>query len=265
MVSQSLGSSNVMSTDVVTFEDERAVGILRLNRPEVHNVVDDRVMTALAHVLDHVEDRPDLRCLILTGAGDVTFSAGGDLHYFDTLRTRDAGLGMSERMQALLNRLWQGPRPVIAAVNGQALGGGCELMTACHLRVAADHAVFSYRQAANGLTTGWGGGQRLFRLVGPSHALRLLLTAETIGASEALRIGLVNEVVPRMDLLAEARRLAHTIANNSAPAVDAFLRLARYPDDSAFAHYETDCFGEAWDSDDFKHALENFRRRRAPR
>lgn len=244
-----------MPTEPVTLERQQSIGILSLNRPEVHNVVDDAVMERLESLLDRVEADPELRVLILTGAGSETFSAGGDLGYFATLETRDEGFEMSRRMQAILGRLAAGSRPVIAAVNGNAWGGGCEILTACHLRVASGEARFGFRQAAMGLITGWGGGVRLFRLIGRSNALRLLLTAQTIDAEEALRVGLVDQVVEPGEVMPEAIALARQIAANAGHSIRAFLDLARAAErdaEEALTEAETRLFSDCWEGDHFR-------------
>jgi enoyl-CoA hydratase/carnithine racemase len=250
-----------MTTDPVLFEAEGPLGILTLNRPAKHNAVNEAVMVRLESLLDQIEAEREIRALILTGAGDRTFCAGGDLQYFAGLKTREEGEAMSRRMQAILRRLYQGERVVIAAVNGQALGGGCEILTACHLRVAGETAGFAFRQAANGITTGWGGGVRLFRLLGRSKALDLLLTSRMIEASEALALGLIDRVVPPDQALPEARKLAQQICANPARAVRAFLELARVVDQGdseAAVRRETELFGEGWESEEFGRVLARF-------
>jgi len=255
----------VKAADPIRFERRREIGIIVLNRPEVHNAVNAAVMDRLESLLGQLED--DLRVLILTGAGSETFSAGGDLGYFATLTNRRQCLGMSRRMQAIMRRLEDGPQVVIAALNGNALGGGCEIVTACHLRIAASTARFSFRQAGMGVVTGWGGGVRLFRLVGRATALRLLLTAETIDAAEALRIGLVDRVTAPEKLMDEALALASEITAHPADAIRAFLELARTiaqagPD--AAVETETRLFGQCWVGDGFRRRLADWEKRRSP-
>ena len=252
-------------TKTVEFEIQKDVGIVRLNRPEAHNSVNASVMEELEQIVKSLEHRNDIRFLILTGTGKATFCAGGDLKYFATLKTRSKGLKMSRRMCAILDRLAAGPQVVIAAVNGSAWGGGCEILTACHFRIAASSAKFAFRQAANGLTTGWGGGIRLFQLVGRTQALRLLLTAETISAREAHRIGLVDRVVPPAKLLAAAEQLANTIRVNPPEAVSAFLELANVASNTGRVgrNRELEIFGDRWTSDDFSHSLSTFLKGRA--
>jgi enoyl-CoA hydratase/carnithine racemase len=250
-----------MTAKVVTIEIEKEVGIICLNRPDVHNVVNEAVMAELESILEQLDSNPAIRLLIVTGAGSETFCAGGDLKYFATLKTREQGLHMSKRMQAILNQFWAGPRVVIAAVNGQALGGGGEILTACHFRMAASTATFAFRQAANGIITGWGGGIRLFRLVGRTQALRLLLTAERIDAAEALRIGLVDRIVPPEKLMDESLTLARTIGRHSPDPIRAFLELARLVDGGdldAAVQRETELFGDCWVSEDFRQIVSDF-------
>ncbi len=239
----------------VTFDADGAVGVITLNRPDVHNAVDAAVMAALEGILDGLDRRQDLRTLILTGAGR-SFCAGGDLKYFAGLGRGEDGGAMSRRMTAVLRRLADGPRPVIAAVSGDALGGGCEVLLACHLRIAAPAARFSFRQAAMGVVTGWGGGVRLLRQLPRSRALRLLLTADVIDAAEALRIGLIDFVASDgEELMAEATALARRIAGRAHWSVAAFLDLARTYDAAGAAaaeRREAELFEQGWDGEHFR-------------
>lgn len=249
-----------MLADNVDLNVDCHIGTITLNRPAVHNVVDEAVMARLELILDQVESTA-VRAVILTGAGEKTFSAGGDLKYFATLATREAGLAMSRRMQAILARLYEGKRVVIAAVNGQALGGGCEMLTACHFRIAADTARFGFRQAANGLITGWGGGTRLFSLIGRSRALDLLLTSRIVDAGEALDLGLIDRVVPSGEVMAGARELAERVCANPERAVSTFLELARSieRDDRRTARRrETELFADCWTTEKFRNVLKKF-------
>ncbi len=240
----------------VTFDHHESIGVITLNRPEVHNAVDGAVMESLENILDEVDQRPDLRVLILTGAGRRSFCAGADLTYFARLDRREDGRAMSRRMGAILRRLADGSRPVVAAINGNALGGGCEVLLACHLRVAAPDARFSFRQAAMGVVTGWGGGVRLLRLLGRARALRLLLTAETIDAAEARRIGLVDFVAGEdARLMDEASALARRIAANAPESIAAFLELARTHESAgavAAEQREAELFEQGWVGEHFR-------------
>lgn len=251
--------------EVVAFEPTDAIAVVRLNRPDVHNVINESVMDALETVFDRVEADPQIRALIITGTGSKSFCAGGDLEYFATLDSREKGIQMSRRMQALLERLWSSSKPVVAAVNGQAIGGGCEIASACHFRIAASTARFVYRQAENGLITGWGGGARLFHLLGHTQALKLLLSGDAIDAAEAQRIGLVEQIEEPQSLLEAALALAKRVSKHSPGVVAAILELARL-------HYacnvkeaierETELFGDRWTSDEFKQAIKAFQDKR---
>lgn len=235
-----------------------------LNRPEVHNAVDVQVMEALEKALSAIAADENIRAIILTGTGSDTFCAGGDIRYFATLDTREACLAMSRRMQAILERLSNGGRPVIAAVNGNALGGGCEILTACHIRIAAAHATFSFRQAPNGIITGWGGGRRLLQQIGRSAALRLFLSGQTIDTQEALRIGLIDQVVAPEHLTETCRSLAGQIAANSPDAVKAFLELDErmaQRDWQTLPHFETERFADLWMGPDFRRFVNRFLQR----
>jgi enoyl-CoA hydratase/carnithine racemase len=243
------------------FEIHGNTAVLCLNRPEVHNSVNAEMMAALEQRLDAIEANRDIRAIILTGAGSQTFCAGGDIRYFATLKTRESCLLMSLRMQAILQRLKYGNRVVIAAVNGQALGGGCEMITACHIRIAASHAEFSFRQAPNGIITGWGGGKRLIRLLGKTRALRLFLAGERINAQEALRIGLVDQVVEPEMLLLAALDLAKRINQNSRAAVEAFLELAALSETADWEtvrKFETEKFADLWVGEDFQSFVKRY-------
>jgi enoyl-CoA hydratase/carnithine racemase len=248
---------------VVDLELRERIALLRLNRPEVHNAVDERVMEGLEGHLTTIQARHEIATIVLSGAGRDTFCSGGDLRYFASLPTREQGLAMSQRMQAILDRLYTGDRVVLAAVNGTALGGGCEILTACHLRIASAEASFSFRQARNGVVTGWGGGVRLFRLLGRGAALRLLLTSETLSSKEALRMGLVDLVVPPDEVLPTCIEMATRIAECSEGAVSGFLRLVRCLEEkgaTAARELETELFGDTWVSPEFKAILARYTR-----
>ncbi len=239
--------------------DGRAM--LQFNRPEVHNCVNAEVMDELAARVEEVAANEAVGVVIITGSGCESFCAGGDLRYFATLNSRTAAREMSRRMQTILDRLYFGKQPVIAAVNGQALGGGCEILTACHLIVAADHARFAFRQAPNGITTGWGGTRRLLARIGKPAALRLLLTGKTIDAPEALRCGLVDQIVPADKLTTAVQDLAQQILGNSRDAVAAFMEISHAFEricQTGLAELETRCFADLWVRPDFRNFLKTF-------
>ena len=249
-----------MSESAATLELTGNVAVLTLNRPRVHNAVDQTMMAALEHALDRIEQSP-ARAVVLTAAGERSFCAGSDLRYFATLTEADQVRAMCARIQAILDRLYLGERPVIAAVNGNAHGGGCEILSACHLRLAPAEVRFQFKQAGMGVVTGWGGAQRLFRLLGTGTATRLLVTGRAFGGDEAVRLGFVDMLVPAEQLMAEAVALGEQIAAGAPLAVSSFLSLARafheLPADQARA-LETDLFVARWSEPWFQQAMTRF-------
>ena len=206
-----------MSDDVVLLEEDGPLAILTVNRPDKLNALDDALIGELDAVLDDIGARDDARGIIVTGAGRA-FVAGADISQLAQQGPFD-GKARALRGQAVFRKLERSPRPVIAAVNGFALGGGCELAMACHIRIAAEGAKFAQPEVKLGIGPGYGGSQRLPRLVGRGRALQLLLTGETIDAAEAFRIGLVNKVVPAADLLAQAESMMRQILANGPLAI----------------------------------------------
>ena len=250
-----------MTEDVVLYKERNGCAVVQFNRPEVHNAVNDVVMGRLEKIQEVLKSCPEILVVILTGTGNESFCSGGDIKYFATLKSRDDALVMSRRMQAILNNFKFGNQVVIAAVNGNAFGGGCEILTACHNRIAEEHASFSFRQAANGIITGWGGGVRLFNLIDRSEALRLLTTSSIMSAQKALDIRFINQIVPSGEALDSALNLADQICQNSSSTVRAFLNILHNvergnPD--AAAKFETERFGDLWLAEDFKQWLNSF-------
>lgn len=217
-----------MTTDTATYENlrlsrEEGVALLTFHRPEKLNALNRATLGELGRALDELEGDPLTRVLILTGAGEKSFVAGADIGELDRLGPRE-GVEASRFGQGLFRRLERSRLFVIAAVNGYALGGGCELALACDVRVAAENAVFGLPEVTLGVLPGYGGTQRLPRLVGRGRALELIATGERIGAEEALRIGLVNRVVPSGQLLDACRRIADRVLAAAPLAVAAAKR-----------------------------------------
>lgn len=196
---------------------ERADGIatVTLNRPKALNAINQEMTRELGQVVEELERDPAVRVVIITGAGDRAFMAGADITEFQALSAVEA-LGFSQRIQALYTRIERLPQPTLAAVNGFALGGGCELTQVCDLVIAAETARFGQPEVNLGVLPGAGGTQRLARLVGRHRAKEICLTGEMLDAHEAYRIGLVNRVVPPDQLMAEARALAEKLREKSA-------------------------------------------------
>ena len=204
----------------VLLEKKGPYAVATIHRPEALNALNSQVLADLAELLDTVEADKEIRVLVITGAGEKAFVAGADIGEMSTL-TKAEGEAFGKKGNDVFRRLETLPIPTIAAVNGFALGGGCELSMSCDIRICADTAVFGQPEAGLGITPGFGGTQRLARLVGPGMAKQLIYTAKNIKADEALRIGLVNAVYPAQELLPAAEKLAGTIAKNAPIAVRA--------------------------------------------
>jgi len=215
-------------SDPVLFEIKGNIAFLTLNRPEKLNALNYATNDLLLQLLDRIEDDPGIRAVILTGAGDRAFSAGGDIHEFSQSISEGIDIAVRafvRRGQAMTARMEAFRKPIIAAVNGIAFGGGCEITEAVHLAVASERAVFAKPEINIGIPPTFGGTQRLPRLAGRKRALELLLTGDTFSAARALELGLVNGVVPHEDLLPAALELAGRILRHS-PVVAAGIITA---------------------------------------
>ncbi|HEX9610860.1 MAG TPA: enoyl-CoA hydratase-related protein [Gemmatimonadales bacterium] len=199
-----------MTYQTLLFDVRDGVAFVTINRPDKLNALNDQVMAELADAAGRIATEDGIRGAILTGAGPKAFVAGADIGDLARQGSFD-GKARAQRGQAVLRLLETCGKPVIAAINGFALGGGCELAMACHIRIASDTAKFGQPEVKLGIAPGYGGTQRLPRLVGKGAALQLILTGEVIDAPEAYRIGLVNRVVPAGDLLAESENMLRGI------------------------------------------------------
>ncbi len=248
---------------LVNYETKEAIGIITINRPEALNALNSSVLDELSAVLDGV-DQQTIRCLILTGAGEKSFVAGADIGEMSTL-TKAEGEAFGKKGNDLFRKLETFPIPVIAAVNGFALGGGCEIAMSCDFRIAADTAMFGQPEVGLGITPGFGGTQRLARLIGPGMAKQLIYTARNIKADEALRVGLVNQIVPLEELLPTAEKLASTIAKNAPIAVRACKKAINegleLNMDDAIA-LEEKIFGDCFETEDQREGMANFLRKK---
>ncbi len=203
--------------EFITYEAEGQIGIITINRPKALNALNSTVLEELDKTLDAV-DLQTVRCLILTGAGEKSFVAGADIGEMSTL-TKAEGEAFGKKGNDVFRKLETFPIPVIAAVNGFALGGGCEISMSCDIRICSENAVFGQPEVGLGITPGFGGTQRLARIVGAGKAKEMIYGARNIKAEEAYRIGLVNNVYPLEELMPAAKKLAATIARNAPIAV----------------------------------------------
>jgi enoyl-CoA hydratase/carnithine racemase len=250
----------------VHYETKGAIAYVTINRPKVLNALNTPTWADLRRAFEQVRDDPAIRGAILTGAGDKAFIAGADISELAKVTAFEAE--QSSRFgQGVLDLIEDLGKPVIAAVNGFALGGGCETAMACTLRLAVETAKFGQPEVALGLIPGGGGTQRLPRLVGKGRALHLILSGEMISAAEAYRIGLVNEIVPAADLIARAEAILTKIAGNAPIAVKFALEAANKGLDGSQSEgllLEASYFGLCAATEDKKEGTSAFLEKRKP-
>jgi enoyl-CoA hydratase len=242
------------------------VATVTINRPETLNALNAAALDALRRALLDLRHDGAIRAVVVTGAGPKAFVAGADIRELAALDPAGAR-ALAERGQHVFDLVERLGKPVIAAVNGFALGGGCELALACTLRIAADTAKLGQPEINLGLIPGYGGTQRLARLVGRGRALELLLTGDPVDAQEAWRLGLVNRVVPAADVVPAAQALAARLASKAPHAVRAILDAVARGLDGSLAEglaYEASLFGLVTATDDMKEGTRAFLEKRAP-
>ena len=243
-----------------------SIATIIFNRPEVHNALNSTMVEGLAKALDEIEEGGDIRCLILTGAGEKSFLSGSDITELSK-RTTLTGVEASQKRQALLSRLENFHIPSIAAINGYAFGVGCEIALACTMRLASSKAKFGQLEINLGIIPGGGGTQRLPRLVGKANASELILLGKVIDAEEAYRMGLVNRVTVHEELISECRQWAETIAEKSPVAIKYALRAVNQGmevDLGSGLKIESLCIGACFASEDSREGLNAFLEKRKP-
>jgi enoyl-CoA hydratase len=256
-----------MTYQTLLLEIRDGIAVVTINRPDKLNALNDQVVAELHAAMVALKADPAVRGVILTGAGPKAFVAGadiGDLAKQGVLDGRARALKGQETL-ALIERLG---KPVLAAVNGFALGGGCELAMACHIRIASENARFGQPEVNLGITPGYGGTQRLPRIVGKGNALYMLLTGEHVNAADALRMGLVSRVVPADQLLAEAEKLMHTIIAKGPVALALTMEAVDRGLETSLEEglrIEADAFGLVASTADMKEGLAAFLEKRAAR
>ena len=248
----------------VNLEKQNHVGILTINRPEALNALNSQVLTDLDAAIDQVESDSEIYVVILTGAGR-SFVAGADIGEMVNFSAID-GKKFGVRGGNVFLKLENLSKPVIAAINGFALGGGCELAMACDIRLASEKAKFGQPEVGLGITPGFGGTQRLPRIVGLSKAMELILTAKVIGAAEAKTIGLVSEVYPPEELMDKAMEMAETICANAQIAVcesKRCIRMGMQTDIHTGSAFEAEAFGVTCGTEDKNEGMGAFLEKRA--
>jgi enoyl-CoA hydratase len=247
-------------------ERSGGVAIITVNRPKVLNALNTATLDELRRTILALKADDDVRAIILTGAGEKSFVAGADINEL-AVQSPTSGREHAIRGQHVLDLIEHLGKPVIAAVNGYALGGGCELAMACTIRLAAEGARLGQPEINVGIIPGYAGTQRLARLVGRGRALEILLTGEPIGASEAYRLGLVNRVVPAAELMTEARKLAELLAAKAPIAVRYVIDAVNNGLQMSFAEaqkYEATLFGLIASTDDMREGTRAFLEKRKP-
>ncbi|MBA2454149.1 MAG: enoyl-CoA hydratase/isomerase family protein [Chloroflexia bacterium] len=249
----------------VHVERDGAVAIVTMSRPEAMNAFNTEQLQALLDRVRELSSDSTVRAVVLTGEGKRAFAAGADISEMSSKGPAEARR-FGELGHAIGRGIGSAPQPWIAAVNGYALGGGCEMALACDIRVASENAQLGQPEVTLGIPAGWGGTQRLPRLVGPGIAAEMLLTGRRLKADEALRIGLVNAVYPSDELLPNATEMAQTIANNSPAAVTATKQAMRLAFDVPLADgltFEAQIFALAFDTQDQKEGMTAFAEKRS--
>jgi enoyl-CoA hydratase/carnithine racemase len=250
----------------LTLTLDHHVATVALNSPPA-NVLSRMALFELSQVFGDLETNRGVRAVLITGTGRL-FCAGADIKELALVHTARQGFVLAQEGQALLSRIERLDLPVVAALNGTCLGGGLELAMACHVRLAAAGVMLGLPETKLGLIPGFGGTQRLARIIGPARAAELILTGEMMSAEQAFAWGLVNRVVPESQLMADARALAISIAEKSRPAIQAALRAIRSGLDSPMAEglsREAELFGELCETPEKKEGIQAFLEKRAPR
>ncbi len=255
-----------MSYNTIIFERKENYALITLNRPDKLNALNTELFNELNDAITQIELDDSVKLVILTGQGEKAFAAGADIK---ELNQSDANSGriFSQHGSHVMRRLESLKKPVIAAVNGFALGGGCELAMSCHIRFASDNAKFGQPEVNLGILPGYGGTQRLPRLVGVAKAIELTISAKIIGAEEAKAIGLVNQVYPQAELMEKTLEFANLVLSKGTLAVQASIDAIQHSTKLSPAEglaYESKLFGEICGTDDFKEGTVAFLEKRNP-
>lgn len=249
----------------ITASLDEGILLVTINRPDKLNALNATVFTELDLITDEISSNKEIRSAIITGAGNKAFVAGADITEFSSLNKEQAR-SLAKRGQDIFKKIEDCGKPIMAAVNGFALGGGCELAMACHFRIASEHAKFGQPEVNLGLIPGYGGTQRLVQLIGKGRALELLVTGNMMDAPTALSCGLVNHVVAAEELIEKAKGILRVINNKAPLAVAGCIRSANAVFDESKNGYETeiDAFAESFDTQDMREGTAAFLEKRKP-
>jgi enoyl-CoA hydratase len=255
-----------MNFNNVLFNKQESIAIVKINRPSKLNALNDETFNELKEIFTSIKSDDTIYAVIITGAGEKAFVAGADISELNKCNV-ETGKALSAKGQAVFNLIENLGKPVIAAVNGFALGGGCELALSCHIRLASESARFGQPEVNLGIIPGYGGTQRLAKLVNTGRALEYILTGDMIDAQEALRIGLVNKVFPNENLMDEAIKLAGKIASKGQIAISLALESVLNTNNKSLINgleEESNLFGKCCGSEDFKEGTTAFLEKRKP-
>ncbi len=252
-----------MSYSTLLTHLENGIFTITINRPDKLNALNKDVFTDLNSALDEAESNQEVKSVIITGSGPKAFVAGADIAEFGGL-TKEEAMALARRGHNTFARIENSAKPVVAAVNGFALGGGCELAMSCHFRVASENAKFGQPEVNLGLIPGYGGTQRLVQLIGKGKALELLMSAHMIDANEAKELGLVNYVTTSETLLEHTKKILEVINSKAPLAVAGCIRAANAVFDESKNGYEVEIeeFGNAFNTDDMKEGTAAFLEKR---
>lgn len=253
-----------MSYENIILSREDKTAIITINRPESLNALNAKTIKEISSALDELASDHEVRVIILTGSGEKSFVAGADIKEFSDFNQEKAEELARNGQNILFNKIENLSKPVIAAVNGFALGGGLELAMSCHIRYASENAKLGLPEVTLGLIPGYGGTQRLPKLVGKGIANEIIFSAKMIPAQKAKEIGLVNEVFPIEELLTKTKELAKTIANNSPMAISRAIQATNLSDTDKGFETEIKYFGELFELEDKKEGVSAFLEKRKP-
>lgn len=248
----------------IIIEKQEKVTIITINRPQSLNALNAKTIEELSLALDETSNDKDCRVIILTGSGEKSFVAGADIKEFSDFNTEKAEQLAKKGQDSLFNKVENMNKPVIAAINGFALGGGLELAMSCHIRYASDNAKLGLPEVTLGLIPGYGGTQRLPKLVGKGIANEMIFSAKMITADKAKEIGLVNEVYAQEHLLEKTKELAHSIAKNSPMGIEKAIKVINLSDSEHGFNAEIKAFGELFEMADKQEGVSAFLEKRKP-
>lgn len=237
--------------------------IVQINRPDKLNALNKDVMDDLKNVIKEIHSNKEVKAAIITGSGNKAFVAGADITEFQGLSKKE-GKELAKKGQKIFASIEQSTKPIVAAVNGFALGGGCELAMACHFRTASENARFGQPEVNLGLIPGYGGTQRLVQLIGKGRALELLMTGNMIDAATALQYGLVNHLFPHQELIEKTSSILQTIISKAPLAIQKCIEAANQVYHSEGFSFEIEAFGDCFNTNDMKEGTTAFLEKRKP-